>query len=279
MIAVGRSAEPVAASALREGEMLAPGYTVLAHLHRSRELDVYDVWSAERACRCTAKVLRPDRSDDPDARDRLLAEGRLLLGLTHPHLARAYALLDASAPVLVLETLTGETLANLLGGRRRRLPLTAVAYLGLHLCSALRYLHHHRVLHLDLKPSNIVADRGLAKVLDLSIARSPGPGRRGWGTPQYMAPEQVRGDPFTATTDVWGLGTVLYEAASGRRPFNVDGSRERHEQLLRRADPIRAYRRLPAPLAAAIDRCLHPDQTGRPTVAELAHVLEGVLTP
>src|SRR5262245_33477547 len=75
---------------LAEGDRLTPGYMVVAHLHRGDALDVYEVWSAERECRCVAKVLRPDRLEHPGDRQRVLREGRLLQRLTHPHIVRAY---------------------------------------------------------------------------------------------------------------------------------------------------------------------------------------------
>ncbi|WP_114905792.1 protein kinase domain-containing protein [Ornithinimicrobium murale] len=73
--------------------------------------------------------------------------------------------------------------------------------------------------HLDLKPSNIVAQAGKATLLDLSLAQAPGPCPAGMGTTEYMAPEQVAGDRVDTPTDVWGLAGVLYRAATGRRPF------------------------------------------------------------
>ncbi len=73
---------------LARGSAIAPGYEVIEHLSRGRTLDVYDVWSDERACRCIAKTLRADRSEDRWARRRLETEGRLLRRLTHPHIVR-----------------------------------------------------------------------------------------------------------------------------------------------------------------------------------------------
>ena len=80
---------PVAA-----GERLARGYEVIAHLRRGRDLDVYDVWSQERDCRCVAKAPRPDRRASTSTRRRLRHEGRLLLSLAHPHIVRAYELIE-----------------------------------------------------------------------------------------------------------------------------------------------------------------------------------------
>jgi serine/threonine protein kinase len=73
----------------------------------------------------------------------------------------------------VLETIDGETVDHLVGRRRQRLPATDIAYLGMHLCSAVQFLHRNRIIHLDLKPSNMISDMGQAKLIDLSIARPP----------------------------------------------------------------------------------------------------------
>ena len=94
-----------------EGAELARGYRVVSHLSRGRTLDAYAVWSDQRDCLCVAKVLRPEKLDDRSARRRLRAEGRLVERLSHPHIVRAYELVERPQPVLVLEALTGETLA------------------------------------------------------------------------------------------------------------------------------------------------------------------------
>ena len=251
-----------------DGAEVAPGYEVVAHLNRGRTLDVYDVWSTVRACRCVAKALRPDCLQDASARMRLQREGALLTRLTHPHLVRGYEMVDG---VVILETLPGETLSRLIRTRSRRLPAADLAWLGLHLCSALHYLHGEGWLHLDLKPSNVVCDGGHAKVIDLSLARRPGPVTAGVGTAQYLSPEQARGATVGPPADVWGLGAVLFTAATAQRPFGVGTPAE---QLRRRAAHVGELRRLPAPLAAAIDACLEPEAADRPTIAELADALE-----
>jgi serine/threonine protein kinase len=254
------------------GEELAPGYEVIAHMRRGNHLDVYDAYSEERACRVIAKTPRPDRLDDRETVRALFREGRLLQKFTHPHIVRAYEVLKEPRPVVILETLTGATLAYLIDTSPRRLAISDIVNLGLHLCSALHYLHGHDVLHLDLKPSNIVSESRLAKIIDLSIARSPGQGREGAGTTQYMAPEQVTGDHISPATDVWGVGAVLWEAATGEEPFNADDEDDdepSYEQLRRRISPIRSYRRVPAAFANLVESCLEPDLAERPTIEEL----------
>jgi serine/threonine protein kinase len=256
---------------------LAPGYEVIAHLSRSALLDVYDVWSEERDCRCVAKLLRPDRADDSRARRRLLDEGRLLERLTHPHIVRAYETLERPQPTVILETLGGATLAYLITSRTRRLPLPDVLFLGLQLCSAIGYLHLGGVLHRDLKPANVVAERGQAKLIDLSLARPPGKVRPGGGTPNFMAPEQARGGEIGPSTDVWGLGAVLYSAATGEVPFHADSAAGRYPQLTRRADPVSAHRRVPAAFAQLVAGCLDPEPERRPTLARVTNELDALL--
>lgn len=254
--------------------LIAPGYEVLTHLHRSNILDVYDAWSIERECRCVVKALRPDRRADNGARRALLAEGRLLESLCHPGIVRAYETLTSPQPLVAMETLTGETLAHLIDRRTRPLGARELAFLGLQLASAVRFLHRHGYLHLDLKPSNVVAEAGRAKLIDLSIARPPGRVRAGTGTWCYMAPEQARGSPLTEAADVWGVGVVLWEAACGDTPFAEETAE--YPQLERRAPLLRTRRRLPAALGETVDRCLEPDPAARPSFAELRAAFEPI---
>lgn len=267
------------------GTLLAPGLVVIEHLSRTRRLDTFEVWSEERACSCVAKTLRPDRRDDARARLALVHEGRLLTELAHPHIVRGYELRTEPHPIVVMETLDGETLAHLVDRHPDGLDAEEVAWLGLHLASALRYLHGRHVLHLDVKPSNVVAEAGRAKLIDLSLARAPGRYRAGVGTWCNLSPEQARGDALGPAADVWGLGTVLYEAATGEPAFDEDDgswtddsgpSKTWHTeeqraagypQLERTAEPP------PGPLAAAIGACLAPAPDDRPSLDELAALL------
>jgi eukaryotic-like serine/threonine-protein kinase len=242
--------------ALARGAQLAPGYQVIAHLKRTRVLDTYDVWSEERRARCVAKTIRPEHASDTRSRRALAREGRTLMAFTHPHIVRAYEYLARPQPTLILETLQGATLARLLeDSPRGRLPPSDLGWLGLHLCSALSYVHAQGLVHLDLKPSNVISDRGQAKLIDFSIARAPGTLKPGIGTPNYMAPEQRRGGRVDAATDVWGLGMVLFEAATGAR--GGEGAR---------IDP---RRRLPKALTTCIESALSVERRGRPSLAEL----------
>jgi serine/threonine protein kinase len=284
---------------LSPGARPAPGYEILAHLTRTGWLDVYDAWSRDRDCRCVVKGLRPDRRKERRLHERLLREGRWLQDFTHPHLVRGYETLDADDPLVVLETLTGETLSHLIHRPGNRPAAVDLALLGTHLCSAVHYLHGWGLLHLDIKPSNVAIDCGHAKLLDLSVARPPGTAPKGLGTFCYLAPEQATGEPLGPAADVWGIGVTLYEAATGDVPFDPDDTEEdetgaaaytgspcwddsgsatgSYAQLEMRAPSVRSRRRLPHALATAIDGCLEPDPAARPAVGDLAAAFDEVL--
>jgi eukaryotic-like serine/threonine-protein kinase len=296
---------------LPPGELIAPGYEVIEHLRRGKRLDVYDVWSVERACRCVAKSIAPDRLDENKARTRLIAEGEILMELTHPHIVRAYEIVEShstKAPVLILETLTGRTVSHLIDEFEDEMELTDVAWLGLHLCSAVGYLHNHGYLHLDVKPDNVISEAGRAKLLDLSISGQEGPAAAGAGTYDYLAPEQARGEEVSRATDVWGIGITLYEALTATVPFEPDDDGDDYDdddgdesdamdysdsseytdasndydpnvypQATERAPSVATRRDdLPVAMVEIIDACLEPEPKDRPTVQELGERLARV---
>lgn len=261
---------------LAPGAVLVDEYRIEEHLARGETLDVYTVWSDRRGCRCVAKTLRPDRAADNAARTRLLREGELLHRLDHPHLIRGYESHSRPRPAVILETLTGETLSHLIASRHQGLATRDLLHLGLQLCSVIGYLHRSDTLHLDLKPSNVVIDAKRARLLDLSHARPPGRCPAGFGTTEYMPPEQLVGGQVSAASDSFGLGGVLYRAATRRRPY---------EATDRRDDPYRSpsvaplrRRHLPAALVAMTSACLDPVATARPTISDIAGELAAALT-
>ncbi|CAN5588654.1 hypothetical protein BH10ACT2_BH10ACT2_26000 [soil metagenome] len=225
-----------------------PGRQILGLLSHGNDLNVFDVWCTARRARCVLKVVRPDRVAVPGVLTHFQRERDLLLRLTHPHIVRAYETGEAPLPYLLEEALCGDTLSNLLG--RRGLGWTDLLHLTDHLTSALTYLHDQDILHLDLKPSNIVAEGGRAKLIDFNLARNAAVGPADWGTPGYYAPEQETGGMFTTATDVWGLGAVLKEAARWSVP--------------------RAFRRL-------IRRSLSVNPSERPTLGEFRSYLATAL--
>lgn len=222
------------------------------------------------------KAIRPERVAEDKARRTLLREGILIRKLSHPHIVRCYEVVRTPDPLVILETVTGATLSHAIE-TNPSLELDDLAILGLHLCSAIGYLHRHTsFLHLDLKPSNVIAEQGRAKLIDFSHARRSGSGHRGKGTRQYLAPEQALGHRVTQATDVWGIGAVLFEAATGRRPFESCENGD-YQQLTRPAASVRRYRRLPLEFTGAVDGCMETDPRNRPRVRELAKILNGLV--
>ncbi|MDA0184265.1 serine/threonine protein kinase [Solirubrobacter phytolaccae] len=236
------------------------GYATIAHLNRSNRYDTYEVWSAERLCSCVAKRPRADAPKKTAGELRL--EGERLVALCHPHIVRGYEVLE-EGPTVIMETLDGETLAHLIAAQT--LEADEVAWLGLQLASALEYLHRQGLLHLDVKPGNVIATGGRAVLIDLSLAREPGRYKRGLGTWCHLSPEQARGDALTTAADVWGLGTVLLEAVTGRPAFEQE--EPEFPQL------VHAPPRAEGPLGDVIAACLAFEPHARPSLTEVAAAL------
>jgi serine/threonine protein kinase len=265
----------------------AEGDAITADRHSVRLLgggsryEAYLAWDDDLHCLVVVKILRPDQVGDPSALRGLAAEERTLEALQHPVMLRCFdSLLQGPRPHLVLEFLEGPRLSTLVR-RFGALGVEQVIALALELCSALHYMGARRMLHLDVKPSNIIMGAP-PRLIDLSVARSFDAGRRLdhlVGTDAYMAPEQC--DPVASggvgpAADVWGLGVSLYEAATGTHPFPgmVEASQPPDRRPRAHVDPAPLPGDLPRLLGEHILACLEHEPVNRPRPAELASGLE-----
>src|SRR3954470_11917126 len=202
---------------LQEGDEIAPGRSLLRRIGSGRRYEAMLVWDEHRLAVLVAKVLRPDQAHDPLALADLEREAALLERLAHPVVVRGFgAVLDGRFPHLVLEHLDGPTLDELLS-RGGPLALEQLLPLGLHIASALHSLAAEDVVHLDVKPSNVVMG-GPPRLIDLSVARTTGQAaalRKPVGTDAYMAPEQCVPDGrIGPPADVFGLAATLFHAVA-----------------------------------------------------------------
>jgi serine/threonine protein kinase len=278
---------------MAEGDAIAPGRTVLRRLGGGRRYEVFLVWDEHRLSVLVAKVLRPDQSTDPAAVRELRREAELLDQLGHPVVVRGFdATPEGPFPHLLLEHLEGPTLQSLLE-RHGPLGMEQLLPLGLHVASALHYLAREKIVHLDVKPDNLVMGAP-PRLIDFSVARraeSAAKLARPVGTDAYMAPEQCGAGrdgmpPVGPAADVFGLGVTLQYALTGARAFprGVGGDAARgasdpevrFPQLTR--GPAALPRRTPAALAELLAAMLAFDPADRPTAAEVAGALEPVVS-
>ena len=222
------------------------------------------------------KLLRTDVGSDEDLPRRFEAEGRAAARLVHPN---AVTVFDASEQdgraFLVMECLPGSTLADQLG--RGRLPPEEVRSLALQVLGALGAAHRLGLVHRDVKPANLLlASYGTWKLADFGIARSLTDhgdltvAGLVYGTPAYLAPERIDGQPATAASDLFSLGVVMYEALAGRQPFQ-GGTPLAVAAAVRNApvEPLRALcPGLDPRLEAVVTRALAKDPARRFAAAE-----------
>lgn len=179
---------------------------------------------------------------------RLAREALTLGKLDHPGILKIVPVAQKSRPYLVIEYLEGRTLYDILESKSPLVECDAIRLAG-RLCDILEYLHRHDVIHCDLKPGNImISDIGTPHIIDLGIATEPTWFSPRFGTPEYMAPEQVSGDRVDARTDIYGLGVVLYEAVTGRRPEDMPRApRELNNSLSEQVEEIILHAMAPNP--------------------------------
>ena len=248
------------------------------------------------------KVLPAAALSDATARARLLQEARLASKLNHPHICTIFDVAEADLSTgsaaaggpaqavlfIAMELVEGHALSERLAGGA--LPADEVLRYGLQVADALAHAHERGVVHRDLKCSNVViTPEGRAKVLDFGLARRlEEPELDGVtrsllsftapntvvGTLAYMAPEQLRGQPADARSDVWALGVMLHEMAAGERPFQGRTSFELSSAILRET-PRPLSGRVPPALQAVITKCLAREPRERyRTAGELRAALE-----
>lgn len=258
-------------AARRPGARIA-GFALLVRLGAG---GMGEVWEAEqeRPRRRVALKLVPARACDERAAARLELEAELMARLSHPHVARIYAAgragTGAGAPeeVWFAMELVEEALDLVEHARRRALSRAARTQLLELVARAVQHGHDRGVLHLDLKPANVLVDgSGAPKVIDFGIARAAGALRaapdNAWaGTPDYLAPERCAQTPPAPDPrcDVYALGVLLHELLLGRRPLELGGLALPEALAALRAGPRLALDALPRDLAAVLARALETD--------------------
>jgi serine/threonine protein kinase/tetratricopeptide (TPR) repeat protein len=273
-------------------------YEILEPLGAGGMGEVYRARDTRLGREVAVKVLPAAVSSSPDRLARFEREARTVAGLNHPNIITLFSVEDESGVrFITMELVEGQSLDRLVtpGG----LPLSRVLELAMPLAQALVAAHERGVIHRDLKPGNVMVTRdGWVKVLDFGLAKlaapevpaqtatfgataeSPISGEgQVLGTIPYMAPEQIRGESVDARSDLFALGVMLYELATGRRPFTGPTTADVSSAILRDvAVPVLSLRGdFPRDFGRIIGRCLEKDprdrvQTARDVYNELRYV-------
>ncbi len=258
------------------GDVFAQRYRIVALLGMGGMGEVY---RADDQVLGVPVALKLITGSGREQMERLLTEARLAREVTHENVCRVYDVGQVGQEYyLTMEHVDGEDLSSLLR-RIGHFPSEKLLDLAHQLCSGVAAAHARGVLHHDLKPANILIDRdGRVKITDFGIAARSHRGPQLMGTPAYMAPERLAGREGTVRSDLYALGLVLYELASGSQVFTARTPRD-YAELHQRVLPERLSERLGdvnPRLEAAIMRCLEKDPRDRPGSAlELAAALPG----
>jgi serine/threonine protein kinase/Tol biopolymer transport system component len=269
-------------------------YRIVAKLGSGGMGEVYKAEDARLGRMVALKFLSDDLRKDPLALDRFEREARTISGLNHPGICVLHDIGEQDGQrFLVMELLEGQTLRDLIGGR----PLAndVLLDLAIQIADALDAAHSRGIVHRDLKPANVfITARGQAKLLDFGLAKQ-GRGRAvgtahglssadvtsdnllttpgsTLGTVAYMSPEQARGEELDARSDLFSLGALLYEMATGQPPFTGNTSAVIFDMILNRmpAAPTEMNPKLPPKLEEIIGKALEKDRDLRyQTAAEM----------
>jgi serine/threonine protein kinase/Tfp pilus assembly protein PilF len=267
-------------------------YAITARLGAGGMGEVYRATDGTLGREVALKILPPSMATDPTRLERFAREARAVAALNHPHIVTIHSTEEADGVrFFTMELVEGQTLDRLIPSEG--MVFEELLAIALQVADALTAAHDRRVMHRDLKPSNVMIDaEGRVKVLDFGLAKmADDPSsdttlaltRDGYlvGTIPYMSPEQVAGRAVDARTDVFSFGILLYEMATGHRPFQGHSSAELVAAILRDTVPAVSVQRddWPAGLDRIVRRCLEKDprdrfQTPRDVFNELRYLRE-----
>ena len=282
---------------LTPGTSLGP-YQIVALLGAGGMGEVYRAHDSRLGRDVAIKVLSPHLAATPEVRARFEREARTISQLDHPHICTLHDIgHQDGTDYLVMELLEGETLAHRL--EKGALPVAEVLALGTQIADALDRAHRAGVVHRDLKPGNVMLTKSGAKLMDFGLARAAGlaaamPGAltesptvsrpltaEGTivGTFQYMAPEQLEGQEADARSDLWALGCVLYEMATGKLAFEGTSQASLISAIMK--DEPRSITEVqplsPPALERAVKRCLMKDPDDRwQSARDVMHELQWI---
>jgi serine/threonine-protein kinase len=227
------SAAPSTTQELQPGNLLDERFQIDAVIHRSAMSSVFKARDLKTGQLVAVKVPLPSLEGDPAAFSRFQREEEIGRALNHPGILKIIPLEDSekSRPYIVMELLEGQTLERLMQ-EIKPLPESDALTIVSQICDGLQYLHAQGVIHRDLKPQNVMlcSDESL-RIMDFGIAKAAASRRITFGgfsptmgTPDYMAPEQVKGQRGDERTDIYSLGAILYEMLTGRVPFEGENA-------------------------------------------------------
>lgn len=258
------SAAPV--TLLDPGANFGPRYQIEALIGRGGMGVVYKAYDREIDRTVALKLIRPDLTFDPESLRRFKQELLLASRISHKNILRIHDLGDVDGVKFIsMAYVEGEDLQHVIQ-RSGHCPADQVTAVGQQLAAALDAAHSEGVIHRDLKPQNVLLDRnGHAYVMDFGLAKSLEADAglmthagAVLGTPRYMAPEQVEGKPADARSDIYAMGLILYEMATGEPPFSSESVMHMMAQRLthKPKDPKLINPALPRRLCNVILRCL-----------------------
>ena len=230
------------AIALEPGQRVGP-YEIVSFLAAGGMGEVYRARDTRLKRDVALKILPELVAADHDRIARFEREAELLASLNHPYIANIYGVEeDHDTRAIVMELVEGETLADRIAAHPSGLLVVEALSIARQITEALQVAHEKGIVHRDLKPANVkITVGGTVKVLDFGLATAAGDSvsrenltRSGTlvGTPRYMAPEQLVGDPIDARTDIYAAGLVLFEMLTGRPPFDAISTPARLEAIL-----------------------------------------------
>ena len=268
---------------LAAGTILGERYEIIRLLGQGGMGAVYQAHDRELERQVALKVIRGDMAANPEILRRFKQELILARQITHRNVIRIFDLGQADGiKFITMEYVDGQDLQSILR-EKRKLDLAEAAKIIAQVCRALEVAHAEGVIHRDLKPQNIMLDKtGRVYVMDFGIARSTLTSSMTQtgaliGTPDYMSPEQAKGQTVDARSDIFAVGIIFYEILSGQSPFNADTTMGKLWK--RTSEPARPLgeldKTIPQPLSDIVKKCLEIAPERRfATATELLHAIE-----